>query len=98
MWIDTHCHLDAAEFAADRGAVFAAAKAAGVDAIIVPAVETANFPAVHDCCQRYPGCVAAYGIHPMYTPQAKDEDLGILREWLIRERPVAVGEIGLDGS
>lgn len=96
MWIDTHCHLDAAEFSADRDAVFAAAQAAGVGVIIVPAVETANFPAVRDCCRRYTGCVAAYGIHPMFTPQAKDEDLGILREWLSRERPVAVGEIGLD--
>lgn len=96
MWIDTHCHLDAAEFAVDRDAVAAAARAAGVDTIVVPAVEVANFRAVQDCCQRYAGCVAAYGIHPMYTPQADAGDLGVLRNWLARERPVAVGEIGLD--
>lgn len=96
MWIDTHCHLDAAEFAADRDEVAAAASAAGVATIVVPAVEAANFPAVRDCCRRYAGCVAAYGIHPMYTPQARDDDLQTLRDWLARERPVAVGEIGLD--
>ncbi|MFC5301725.1 TatD family hydrolase [Azospira restricta] len=96
MWIDTHCHLDAAEFAADRDAVAAAAQAAGVATIVVPAVAVANFAAVRDCCRRYPGCVPAYGIHPMYTPQARDEDLPVLRGWLERERPVAVGEIGLD--
>jgi TatD DNase family protein len=96
MWIDTHCHLDAAEFAADRDEVAAAARAAGVETIVVPAVEAANFPAVQACCARYAGCVPAYGIHPMYTPQARDEDLQTLRDWLARERPVAVGEIGLD--
>ncbi len=96
MWIDTHCHLDAAEFSADRDAVAAAAVAAGVTKIVVPAVEVANFAAVRQCCQRYPGCLPAYGIHPMYTPQATDADLDVLRDWLQRERPVAVGEIGLD--
>lgn len=96
MWIDTHCHLDAAEFAADRDVVVAAAAAAGVKKIVVPAVAVQNFPAVRDCGQRYPGCDTAYGIHPMYTPQAGEDDLLVLREWLVRERPVAVGEIGLD--
>jgi len=96
MWIDTHCHLDAAEFAADRDDVVAAARAAGVATIVVPAVEIANFADVRDCCERYAGCRPAYGIHPMYTPQAREGDLPALREWLRREQPLAVGEIGLD--
>jgi TatD DNase family protein len=96
MWIDTHCHLDAAEFSADRDEVAAAARKAGVGTIIVPGVAVANFAAVRDCCRRYPGCQPAYGIHPMYTPQASEGDLRVLREWLQQERPVAIGEIGLD--
>lgn len=96
MWIDTHCHLDAAEFSADRDEVAAAAVAVGVTRIVVPAVEVVNFSAVKTCCERYPGCVPAYGIHPMYTPKAVDADIEALRDWLQRERPVAVGEIGLD--
>lgn len=96
MWVDTHCHLDAAEFAGDRDAVAAAARAAGVTTIVVPAVAADGFPAVRDCCHRYPGCLAAYGIHPMYTPQAADGDLQVLRDWVAREKPVAIGEIGLD--
>lgn len=96
MWTDTHCHLDAAEFAADRVAVVAAAQAAGVGRIIVPAVDAGNFAAVRDCCRQYAGCFPAYGIHPIATPRATDDDLQTLRQWLARERPVAVGEIGLD--
>jgi Tat protein secretion system quality control protein TatD with DNase activity len=43
-----------------------------------------------------PGCVAAYGIHPLYVMRAAEADLAVLRDWLAGERPVAVGEIGLD--
>jgi TatD DNase family protein len=96
MLIDTHCHLDAAEFAADRDAVHAAAVAAGVGRIVLPAVSVANFPEVRACAARYSGCVAAYGIHPLYVMPAVEADLAILHDWLRDERPVAVGEIGLD--
>ena len=96
MLVDTHCHLDAAEFDADRDAVAESARRAGVEAIVVPAVERANFGAVASVCRDYPGCVAAYGIHPLYVDRARDEDLDALEATLRRERPLAVGEIGLD--
>ena len=96
MLVDTHCHLDAAEFAADRDAVHAAALAAGVGRIIVPAVTVDNCQAVKRTCQRYSGCRPAYGIHPLYVGQAVPEDLARLRRLLQQERPLAVGEIGLD--
>lgn len=96
MLIDTHCHLDAAEFDADREAVHAAARAAGVETIVVPAVEVSAFARTRETVSRYPGCVAAYGIHPLYVMRAADDDLAALRQWLLAERPVAVGEIGLD--
>jgi len=96
MLIDTHCHLDAGEFADDRDAVHAGALAAGVGRILVPAVAAGNFTAVRDCVARYPGCVAAYGIHPLYVGGARDDDLDALRQWLGGGQAVAVGEIGLD--
>ena len=96
MLIDTHCHLDAAEFDADRDAVHAAALAAGVERIVVPGVAVDGFSHLKTIVARYPGCVAAYGIHPLYVTGARDNDLGVLRDWLLREKPVAVGEIGLD--
>lgn len=96
MLIDTHCHLDAAEFDGDRDAVLAAAQAAGVERIVVPAIAVDGFAQTKTVVARYPGCAAAYGIHPLCVMQAADGDLAVLRDWLARERPVAVGEIGLD--
>lgn len=96
MLIDTHCHLDAAEFDSDRDAVHAAALQLGVSRIVVPAVAASQFPATRDCVARYSGCAAAYGIHPLYVMQAQPEDLQTLRSYLSAQNAVAVGEIGLD--
>lgn len=96
MLIDTHCHLDAAEFDADRDAVHATAQAAGVKRIVVPSVTVDGLNQLKICLAQYSGCVAAYGIHPLYVMQAKENDLSTLAHWLANENPVAVGEIGLD--
>lgn len=101
MLIDTHCHLDAGEFADDRDAEVLAARQVGVSQIVVPAVELRNFADVRACCARYPECSPAYGIHPLFVDRASEDDLLTAREWMVREAsgpfpPVAVGEIGLD--
>ena len=99
MWIDTHCHLDAAEFEADRVAVIGRARAAGVAQIVLPAVGRSNFDAVRTLAHAH-GFAYALGIHPMYVERAADEDLaqlhGALAEHRDDERLVAIGEIGLD--
>lgn len=98
-WIDTHCHLDAAEFDPDRDAVAQAAEAAGVR-LILPAVAPSNFGTVRDLAHRLPGAAYALGIHPLATPEAHDQDLDRLSDALAASiddpRLVAVGEIGLD--
>jgi TatD DNase family protein len=100
MWIDTHCHLDAAEFDADRDAVVSAAQGAGVSRIVIPAVARWNFARVRALAQRVEGAVYALGIHPLYTPNAGDDDLEALRSEieasLADPRFVGIGEIGLD--
>ena len=99
-WIDSHCHLDAAEFDADRQAVRDSARSAGVGLCVLPAVEAANFDAVRLLAHTH-GDVYALGIHPLYTPQAQAQDLQTLDQQLRLHRSdkrlVAVGEIGLDG-
>ncbi|MBW8330000.1 MAG: TatD family hydrolase [Thiobacillus sp.] len=96
FFIDTHCHLDAAEFDADRDAEYARAVAAGVGIQVVPAVSRDNFAAVAATCERYPGCLPAWGLHPMYLHVHRPEHLAVLRAQIEAQRPVAVGEIGLD--
>ncbi|CAN4269610.1 TatD Mg-dependent DNase [Methylophilaceae bacterium] len=102
MLIDTHCHLDAAEFNSDRDIVALEAKDAGVEKIVMPAVERDNFQTVIDLAHQYSHCYMALGIHPMYVDKAHPSDLTSLKqlvaEQLAHKDPkiVAIGEIGLD--
>ncbi|MFA7242303.1 MAG: TatD family hydrolase [Sulfuricellaceae bacterium] len=96
MFIDTHCHLDAAEFDADRAEVAARARSAGVEILVVPGVARAGFGSVLETCRRFPGCRPALGIHPMVVGGAQPEDLDALRSAISAHNPVAIGEIGLD--
>lgn len=94
--VDSHCHLDAAAFDADRSEVIARARAAGVHTQVVPAVTAASWPTLRDTCRLADGLYPAYGLHPMFLDVHRPEHLDDLRGWIERERPCAVGECGLD--
>lgn len=99
MWIDTHCHLDAAEFAADCETVVRRARAAGVTQFVLPAVQAADFERVRALAHAFDAAYAL-GIHPLFADRAEVADLERLRAALQAHRDdprlVAVGEIGLD--
>ena len=99
MWIDTHCHLDAAEFGQQASTIRAQAAIKNVAHCIYPAVELANWDTVRGLAHQL-GDSYALGIHPLYVPHATHEDLERLDTALTAhkddERLVAVGEIGLD--
>lgn len=98
-WIDTHCHLDAREFDADRGEVVRRAREAGVLQMVLPAVAVWNFKLVRELAHEHRFCYAL-GIHPLCVDEAHDEDVDTLRAALQEHRGdprlVGVGEIGLD--
>ena len=104
MWIDTHCHLDAAEVADSLDTVIQAAAKKDVQAILLPAVRAADFSHVkklaHQYSQQIPGLVYTLGIHPLYTNQAQESDIETLEKSIVESlsdsRFVGVGEIGLD--
>jgi TatD DNase family protein len=100
MWIDTHCHLDAHEFGAESLDVARRAGEQGVSMIVIPAVERGNFDVVASLAHVAPNASYALGIHPIYVPQATDDDLVALRvavEAAMNDPHfVAIGEIGLD--
>jgi len=99
LFVDTHCHLDAPEFSADAMDVRARARAAGVCHCVIPAVAAAQFEVVRELAHAT-GDSYALGIHPLFTPSAREEDLVALDRSLTAHagdpRLVAVGEIGID--
>jgi TatD DNase family protein len=96
MLIDTHCHLDASEFAETPAELVTNAAKVGVRQIIVPSVARQNFSVVQQIFAENSGCFPAFGIHPLFTATADPDDLAILRDYLMTKRPLAIGEIGLD--
>src|SRR5690606_27689085 len=100
MLIDTHCHLDAAEFNADREAVITRAGQQGVSGIVIPAVARETFNPVAELAARLPGGAYALGIHPLFVPQAQEDDLQALEQAVAQAmgdpRFIGIGEIGLD--
>ena len=96
MLVDSHSHFDAPEFDADRDAALARARAAGVTRQVVPAVSASTWARLRDVCALDTGLFPAYGLHPMYLGEHRPHHLDELRDWIERERPVAVGECGLD--
>ena len=99
MWIDSHCHLDAEEFDTDREQVVERAQAAGVQMMLIPAVEVSEFERLRGVAHRF-GFGYTLGIHPLYVAQAGETDLGRLSEAVRTARVdpnfVGIGEIGLD--
>ena len=94
--IDTHCHLDVADFDADRERVLTAARTAGVRDIVVPGIERAGWPGLLALCASDDGLHPALGLHPVYLERHGEGDVAALQQALAEHRPVAVGEIGLD--
>lgn len=95
---DSHAHLDAPEFDADRQRVLAAARAAGVAEMLVPAVTAASWPGLCALCDAEPGLYPAYGLHPCYLESHGDDDVERLDNWLRANQAFAVGECGLDAA
>ena len=104
MWIDTHCHLDAPEFAKNLPEVIQTSVDNNVQAILLPAVKADDCQPVRALANQYsqqiPGLVYTLGIHPLYTNQAKEGDISILEKEITQSlsdpRFVGIGEIGLD--
>ncbi len=98
-WVDTHCHLDAPEFAHEVAAVVSRAHDADVRRLVLPAVRVDDAHRVRELAHAFDS-VYALGIHPLCVGEAADSDLDrlaqLLSQWKDDPRLVAVGEIGLD--
>ena len=94
--IDSHCHLDVAEFAADLPETLERGRKNGVAAYVVPAIDFASWPGLQALAMRYPEIKPAFGLHPMFLAEYQPVHLDALPGWLQKPECVAVGECGLD--
>ena len=95
-YVDTHAHIDGAEFDADRDEVVARARAAGVSKVLVPAIDLASVDSVLRTCDRYPGfAYPMAGLHPEEVRADFRAVLATMRS-RIDGRFVAIGEVGID--
>lgn len=94
--VDSHAHLDMAEFADDRDAMLERAREAGVRAILAIAVNPDALAASLPFAEGHDWIYAAAGVHPQeaeLATQARYDELSRLAQ---HPRFLAWGEIGLD--
>lgn len=103
--IDTHSHLFAPEFDADRDEVMQRAREAGITRIVMPNIDLESVAPMLQACAAYPSlCYPTMGLHPTEVKDDYRQVLGTMKELLDRSvrgdashAPfVAIGEVGLD--
>lgn len=95
--IDTHAHLYAAEFDADRPEMLQRAKDVGVRQIYLPNIDLASIDAMHRLEDSSNGfCISMMGLHPCSVREDFQDHLAQLKLWLDKRPYAAIGEIGID--
>lgn len=94
--VDTHCHLNFHRYDKDRAAVLQRAHEAGVERLIIPAIDLPSCAEALQLAEAQPGIYAAVGIHPNSSRSFDASSIDKLRKLAAHPRVVAIGEIGLD--
>ena len=97
VWTDTHAHLYSDEFLADQQEMIARALEAGVTTLLLPNIDESSITGMLKLEGAYPkNCFAMMGLHPCYVKQDVENQLRLIKDWLIHRPFKAIGEIGLD--
>ena len=96
MLVDSHCHLDFPDFAAERPAVLERARAAGVGTMLTIGTKLTEFDRVRAIAEENPDIWCSVGIHPNEAASEPDVDAASLARLAQHPRVVAIGECGLD--
>src|SRR5947207_883368 len=94
--IDTHAHIYLPEFEDDRLNILERAKAAGIEMIIMPAIDSSTHKAMLDLEKNFKECISKIGLHPCSVNQDYAKEIQIVTDYLEQKKFVAIGEIGLD--
>ncbi len=94
--IDSHCHLDFEVFDNDRTEVLQRAKDNNISDIVIPGTEKIFWDRIKQLCENQPHLHACYGLHPYWVSNKDTQDIHALDSYIESNRPVALGECGLD--
>jgi TatD DNase family protein len=95
--IDTHCHLFAEEFDTDRDEMIARAQDAGVKKFLLPNIDSESLNALYSTANAHSeSCIPMLGLHPTSVKDNFREELNIIKNEIDKNKPIAIGEIGLD--
>ena len=94
--IDSHSHIYLPEFEQDRTEMLERAKEAGVREILMPAIDSSTHQAMISLQDLHPHCISMIGLHPCSVKQDYQNEITIIKEWLVKRKFIAIGEIGLD--
>jgi len=94
--IDSHCHLDFPDFAAERDAIVARAHAAGVARMVTISTRVKRFDEIRAIAEHYPEVYCSVGTHCLHAAEEPDTDVDTLCRLAEHPKCVAIGEAGLD--
>jgi TatD DNase family protein len=96
MLVDSHCHLDFPDFAAELDAIVARARAAGIGRMVTISTRVKRHEQVQAISERFRDIFCSVGTHPHYSHEEADIDAAKLIEIAKHPKVVAIGEAGLD--
>ena len=97
IFTDTHTHLYADEFNADREQLILAAIGAGVTRFFMPNIEAASIEGMLELEQKFPEhCFPMMGLHPCSVKENWESEMKIVEDWLAKRKFAAIGEMGID--
>lgn len=96
MWVDSHCHLDFPELAADRGGLIARAAAAGLQSMVTISTRVKRFEAIRSIAEAHDGIWCSVGTHPHNAHEELDVTADELVALAAHPKVIAIGEAGLD--
>lgn len=96
MLVDSHCHLDFPDFAAERGEVLARARRAGIGAFLTICTKVSEFDAVKAIAESADDVWCSVGIHPHEAASQPATDAATLSALARHPKVVGIGECGLD--
>ena len=96
MLVDSHCHLDFPDFAAELDAVVARARAAGIGRLVTISTRVKKHAQVLAIAERFPDVFCSVGTHPHNAQEELDIDAKALIALTKNPKVVAIGEAGLD--